>query len=303
MRICSLLPSATEIAFALGLGDSVVGVSHECDFPPEARRIPRVVTSKVNPHGSTSKEIDNQVVETVGSNQSIYDIDLSLFQQANPDIILTQGLCDVCALDYDRVVAAAKTLARPPRIVSLNPTTLSDVLEDIAQVGRDTGRVKEAKRFVALLSERIEKIAEGTRSSDVRPKVACIEWLDPIYTAGHWVPQMVSIAGGEDGLAEAGQPSRKVSWDAVLEYGPDFLILMPCGFTIERTLEESDMLRLLHGWADLPAVRHHRVFAVNGHAYFNRSGPRLVDGLEVLAQIIHPELFPWSAVPDAAQRL
>ncbi len=303
MRICSLLPSATEIAFALGLGDSLVGVSHECDYPPEARQVTVMVRSTVDPHRNTSNEIDKLVAGNLQANQSIYNIDLNLFQQANPDLILTQGLCDVCALDYDQVVEAAQSLTQQPKIISLNPVTLSDVLRDISHVGQNTGKTMEAELFVAGLSQRIESVRQRTSTSDIRPKVACLEWLDPIYSAGHWVPEMVDIAGGIDCLAKAGQVSKKITWSMIQEYQPEIIILMPCGFTVERILEELDLLYRLPGWKDLPAIKDSRLFAVNGHAYFNRSGPRLVDGLEILAQIIHPEIFSWDATPDAARRL
>ncbi len=303
MRICSLLPSATEIAFALGLGDSLVGVSHECDYPPEARQVTVVVRSNVDPHRNTSNEIDKLVTEKLKANKSIYKIDLNLFQEANPDLILTQGLCDVCALDYDQVVQAAQSLAQQPKIISLNPVTLSDVLRDISHVGKITGKTKEAELFVAGLSQRIEIVKQRSASSDLRPKVACLEWLDPMYSAGHWVPEMVDIAGGIDCLAKAGQVSKKITWNMIQEYQPEIIILMPCGFTVERTLEELDLLYQRPGWNELPAIKEGRLFAVNGHAYFNRSGPRLVDGLEILAQIIHPEIFSWNTTPDAARRL
>jgi iron complex transport system substrate-binding protein len=298
-----LLPSATEIAFALGLGDSLVGVSHECDYPPQARQVTVVVKSNVDPRGNTSNEIDKLVTGSLKVNQSVYNIDLSLFQDANPDLILTQGLCDVCALDYDQVVEAAQSLAQRPKIISLNPVTLSDVLRDISHVGQNTGKKKEAELFVAGLSHRIESVRQLTASSDLRPKVACLEWLDPIYSAGHWVPEMVDIAGGIDGLAKVGQVSKKIGWNMIQEYQPEIIILMPCGFTVERTLKELDLLYKLPGWNELPAIKEGRLFAVNGHAYFNRSGPRLVDGLEILAPIIHPEIFSWNTTPDAARRL
>ena len=303
MRICSLLPSATEIAFALGLGNSLVGVSHECDFPQAAREKTVVVTSKVDPNQSSSSEIHNIVSATVKDNQSIYNIDLNLFQQANPNLILTQGLCDVCALDYDQVVEAARSLTQQPKIISLNPATLFDMLTDISHVGQDTGKTKEAEWFVANLLQRIDSVRHRIASSNLRPKVACLEWMDPVYSAGHWVPEMVEFAGGADGLAKVGQPSKRLTWNTIQEYRPDIIILMPCGFTVERTLEEVDLLYEMPGWNELPAIKNGQLFAVNGHAYFNRSGPRLVDGLEILAQIIHPELFSWNITPDAARRL
>lgn len=303
MRICSLLPSATEIAFALGLGDSVVAVTHECDYPPEARTKQIVVNSVIDPERNDSGQIDKTIGARLRVKKAVYTIDLSRFREANPDLILTQALCDVCAVDYNEVVAAAQSLARKPEIISLAPSLLSDVLRDIELVGKATRKMLEAEALVGRLRKRIDHVREQASRSDHRPRVACIEWLDPIYSAGHWVPEMVELAGGREGLAKKGEPSLKMDWEKVLEFAPEVIVLMPCGFEAERTLKEIHLLYQLPGWSNLPAVQKGNVFAVNGSAYFNRSGPRLVDGLEVLSQIIHPEIFPWRASPEAAQRL
>ena len=303
MRICSLLPSATEIAFALGLGDSVVGVTHECDYPPAAKTKSPVVKSAIDPHTTSSKEIDRQVGEHLKARKSIYEIDLPSFKKANPDLILTQELCDVCAVDYGEVVEASKTLPQTPKIVSLTPSLLSDVLQDIRRVGEAAGKTKDAEALVANLKSRIEHVREQASRSNRRPRVACLEWLEPIYSAGHWVPEIVEWAGGQEGLAEKGQPSPKIDWSQVEQFAPEVIVLMPCGFDVDRTLKEIHLLYKLPGWKDLPAVEKRQVFAVNGHAYFNRSGPRLVDGLELLGQIIHPEIFSWRASPDAARKI
>jgi iron complex transport system substrate-binding protein len=303
MRICSLLPSATEIAFALGLGDEVVGVTHECDYPPEAKKRRVVVKSVIDPERQDSGEIDRLVREHVQKKKSIYTIDLPSFQAAAPDFILTQDLCDVCALDYNEVIEAARSLARAPKIVTLAPSTLSDVLRDIESVGNAAGRNREAMALVTSLKQRIERVRERTARSDKRPRVACIEWLDPIYNAGHWLPEMVALAGGIDGLGEKGEPSKQIGWEAVRAFAPEVVVLMPCGFDVARSLKEASLLSRLDGWNELPAVKSGSVYAVNGSAYFNRSGPRLIDGLEILAQIIHPEIFPWQAPPEAAQRI
>ena len=303
MRICSLLPSATEIVFALGLGDEVVGVTHECDYPPEAKKRRVVVRSAIHPHRHASGEIDRLVREHLQTKKSIYTIDLAKFQEANPDFILTQDLCDVCALDYNEVVEAARSLARAPKIVALAPANLTDVLRDIESVGAAAGRKREAEALVAGLKRRIGRVRESAAGSDLRPRVACIEWLDPIYNAGHWVPEMVELAGGIDGLGEKGEPSKQIGWEAVRAFAPEVVILLPCGFDVARSLKEASLLSRLDGWNELPAVKSGRVYAVNGSAYFNRSGPRLVDGLEILAQIIHPEIFPWQAPPEAAQKV
>jgi iron complex transport system substrate-binding protein len=302
MRICSLLPSATEIAFALGLGDEVVGVTHECDYPPEAKKRRVVVRSAIDPeHGSG--EIDRLVREHLQKKKSIYAIDLAKFQEANPDFILTQELCDVCALDYNEVLEAARSLERAPKIVALSPSDLSEVLSDIEVVGEAAGRKRQAEALVTGLKQRIERVREGGAGSDLRPRVACIEWLDPVYNAGHWVPEMVELAGGIDGLGEKGEPSKMIAWETVCALAPEAMILLPCGFGVARSLKEAPLLSRLDGWNELPAVKNGRVYAVNGSAYFNRSGPRLIDGLEILAQIVHPEIFPWQAPPEAALRL
>jgi iron complex transport system substrate-binding protein len=303
MRICSLLPSATEIAFALGLGDEVVGVTHECDYPPEARKRRVVVKSIIHPDQYSSGEIDRIVRERLREKKSIYTIDVASLQEAKPDFILTQSLCDVCAVDYDEVVQATLSLAREPKIISLAPSRLSDVLRDIERVGEAVGRKTAAEILLRQLKQRIEGVRKKASSSNRRPRVACLEWLDPVYNAGHWVPEMVDLAGGVDGLGKRGEPSKEIGWDAVRAFAPEVLVLMPCGFDIRRTLSETARLHRRHGWSELPAVKNGRVYTVDGSAYFNRSGPRLVDGLEILAQITHPEIFPWQAPPEAAQRL
>ena len=303
MRICSLLPSATEIAFALGLGDYVVAVTHECDYPPEAKKRRVVVNSVIDPHKISSGQINEIINERLQAKKNIYTIDLPQFKEANPDFILTQELCDVCAVDYQEVVEATQSLPQKPKIISLTPGLLSDVLRDIERVGQLTGREKEAETFVRHLRERIDRVREQTTRSELRPRVACLEWIDPIFSAGHWVPEMVELAGGKEGLAKKGKPSMKIDWNKVVELAPEVIVLMPCGFDVERTIKEFHLLKRLPGWNELPAVKEGRIFAVNGHAYFNRSGPRLVDGLEILAQILHPEIFPWKAMPDAARNL
>ena len=303
MRVCSLLPGATEIAFALGLGDDVVGVTHECDYPAEAQQKPVIVRSLIDSHQMTSIEIDRWVSERLRNNQGLYTIDEEGLREAAPDIILTQGLCDVCAIDYNEVVAAGETLPHKPTIVSLTPNCLTDVLDDIARVGEATGQGQKAQTFVRGLEERIAVMRDRAAQSPARPRVACLEWFDPIYLAGHWVPEMIEIAGAEDVLGRRGEPSEKVEWQSICESAPEIIVLMPCGFDVPRTLREAGVLERLEGWHDLPAVEAGKVFAVNGHAFFSRPGPRLVDGLEILAHIIHPKIFPTQPPPDVLQRI
>jgi iron complex transport system substrate-binding protein len=301
MRICSLLPSATEIVYALGLGDQLCGVSHECDFPPEVAAKPTVIRSVFDPSTLSSLEIDRAVMERLRQGEGVYTIDLDRLKQADPDLILTQELCDVCAIPYSEVKRAVEQLGRQPLLLPLSPTLLGDVLDDIRRVGEAAGKRKKAESLVACLQSRIDGVAAVATSAAERPTTFCLEWADPLYVSGHWVPEMVGLAGGTDGLGMKGKPSIAIEWDRVVRYAPDVVILMPCGFDVERTVRELPLLTRLAGWSDLPAVKRGRVYAVNGSAYFNRSGPRLVDGLELLAKILHPELFLGS-IPDEMAR-
>jgi len=301
MRICSLLPGATEILFALGLGDRIVGVTHECDYPPEAKQKPIVVRSGIDPDRMTSAEIDRKVGALLQAGKALYTIDEKALIGAAPDIILTQGLCDVCAIDYNHVVQLSQSLSPKPTIVSLNPNSLGDVLDDILRVAEAAQRRNEAQALVMELRGRIDHV--GAMESDLRPRVACFEWLDPLFIGGHWIPEMVELAGGNDGLGRKGEPSVIVEWQRVLEFAPEVIVLMPCGFDVRRTIDDSPLLQTLEGWRDLPAVKTGNVFAVNGGAYFSRPGPRLVVGLEMLAQMIHPEAFPWSLSSEVAVKL
>jgi iron complex transport system substrate-binding protein len=303
MRICSLLPGATEIACALGLADEIVGVSHECDFPAAARSKPVMVRSRIDPTKIGSGEIDRQVGDLLQSKQSLYALDEKLFIDSEPDIILTQGLCDVCALDYNDVVRAARSLPQEPTIISLDPHCLADILNDVLRIGEVTDRSRQAESLVRELKLRIEAVRERTARPASQPRVACLEWFDPLYIAGHWVPEMVKIAGGSDILGTAGEPSVKVEWDAVIASRPEILILMPCGFDLDRAVRESSLLKNRPGWQTLPAVRDGRVFAVSGTDYFSRPGPRLIDGLEILSQLVHRELYPAPISPDLVKRV
>lgn len=300
MRICSLLPGATEIAFALGLGDEIVGVTHECDHPADAQNKTVVVNSVIDPKRMSGAEIDRKVAELLQAGKGLYFLDQAAFAAAAPDVILTQGLCEVCALDHAEVVKAAGKLARQPAIVSLNPHRLGEVLEDILRVGAATGTNDAATTLVDELRQRIEQV--GGREPNRRPRVVCLEWFEPLYSAGHWVPEMVALAGGHDVISRAGEPSAKIAWRDVVEAQPEVILLMPCGFDVRRTVKESTPLRALPGWQELPAVRAQNVFALNGNAYFSRPGPRLVNGLEILARIIHPDSVTWSPKPTDAAR-
>ena len=291
MRICSLLPSATEIVFSLGLGDRLVAVTHECDYPDEARRLP-VITRSIMPHTTAgSREIHAHISRALHSGSSIYALDQTLLAQLEPDLILTQELCDVCAVSYEEVEAAVHRLEGERTILSLEPTSLAGILETIEQVGAGAGVPERATALIRQLKPRIDAVAAAARSATARPRVFAMEWLDPPFTAGHWVPEMVRLAGGRDELAREGRPSSPIAWTDIAAYDPEIVVLMPCGFTLARTLDETGRTPLPEEWHRLAAVRAGRVYAVDGSAYFNRPGPRIVDGLEMLGKIIHPEIF------------
>ena len=290
MRICSLLPSATEILFALGLGEQVVGVTHECDYPLEALEKPKVIRTVIDQHDLSSEEIDRRVRVALERRESLYLVDEDALRRARPDLIVTQELCEVCAIDSAQVFEALRNLPSRPRVVSLHPHTLEEALQDIRLVGEVTGREREAARLLVSLRERIERVRTLVAGAS-QPRVFCLEWLDPPMVSGHWVPEMVGLAGGHEVLGRAGELSRYVTWDEVTAAQPEVLIVMPCGFQIERTRRELPTLAARSWWPTLPAVRDGRVYLVNGPAYFNRSGPRLVEGIELLAGLLHPEQF------------
>ena len=308
MRICSFLPSATEIVYALGMGDALYGVSHECDYPSGARRKPRVVRSRFDASDRTSEEIHTLVADSISRGERIYEVDLEVITQARPDLVITQELGDVCAVSAEDVRHAVASLDSMPKVVSLDPASLGDVLRDIETVGEIVGRVKRARELTGGLRRRIDTVCSMLSDASVseagsRPRVACIEWLDPLIVAGHWIPEMVALAGGTDSLAEPGAPSRTIDMDELAGYAPEVLILMPCGMDVSRGVEEFSSLRNLEDWRSLPAVRTGRAYAVDASGLFSRSGPRLVDGLEVMARIVHPDAFPNLPAEEAARRV
>jgi iron complex transport system substrate-binding protein len=285
MKICSLLPSATEILFALGLGDEVAGVSHECNFPPEARSKPVLIKSRIT-HTESAAAIDRQVREFLEGGESLYRVDFELLRAIEPDLIVTQDLCHVCAATPDDLGAALARLARQPRVVTLNPHSLADVCADIRAVGEATGRAEQAKRLVVEFESAVADV-ERSVAGLVRPRVLCLEWLDPPYVAGHWVPEMAERAGGVDVLGQSGKPSFRVDWHTALATLPDVVFIMPCGYTLAAAETEFRNLPLPRGWNDLPAVRDGRVYVVEASGYFSRPGPRLAEGLKILADAIH----------------
>ncbi len=286
MRIVSLVPSATEMLFALGLGSDVIAVTHECDFPPAAQELPRV-TRDVLPAGLSSAQIDAAVKEQTLAGESIYELDIELLHDLRPDLIVTQALCSVCAVSYDEVRAIAEEIESQPRVISLDPHTLGEVLGDARTLAQATDHQDAAVELVREAAKRIDRIRLATRRVTRRPRVAALEWLDPPFAAGHWTPQLIDYAGGEDALGLPGEHSEERRWDEVRASRPDIVVVMPCGFDAELAYREAEMHR-----DELVSVGAGEVVAVNAAAYFSRPGPRLVDGLELLAHILHPELFP-----------
>jgi len=289
-RICSLLPSATEIVYALGLGDRLVGVTHECDYPPEASAKPHLTSSVIDGDGLSSREIDRAVRESLEDQATIYYLDRDLLEEQRPDLILTQELCDVCAVGTDMVKTAVASLSSSPRVVSLEPRTLGEVIDTIGQVGHLTGTTQRALALAGSLQDRLGAVQQAV--AGLQPlRVLTLEWIDPVFVGGHWVPEMVELAGGRDVLGRAGAPSREVSWSDVLESAPEVVVVMPCGYGLHRSIEEFNRAPLPPELEQLPAVQLGQVFAVDGSSYFNRPGPRLVDGVEILATILHPDRF------------
>jgi len=302
MRIVSLLPAATEICFALGLGPDVVGVSPECDHPSAARTRPVVSRSVLDYQGRSSAETSRLVGERLAVAGALYSVDEHALRELAPDLILTQGLCDVCAPSAEDVRAVASRLPDPPRVVSLDPHRLEDILDDIVRVGDACGVHDAAASFVDELRARIGRVSSRTATVATRPRTLCLEWLDPLLAAGHWVPELVALAGGEDVLGRAGEKSFRIEARDIALSAPEVAVLMPCGFHLDRATKESSGLIGMPFWRDLPGARRDRVWVVDGSSYFSRPGPRVVDGLVILAHILQPRLFPKPPAPDAARR-
>ncbi|PZS09337.1 MAG: cobalamin-binding protein [Solirubrobacterales bacterium] len=285
MRIVSLVPSATEMLFALGLGPDLIAVTHECDYPDAAQELPRV-TRDVLPEGLSAAAIDAAVKERTLAGQSIYELDADLLSDLRPELIVTQALCSVCAVSYEDVRAIAAELDPRPQVIALDPHTIGEVLADAATLAQATGRRQAAAELVRDATARIDRIRLAVRGAR-RPRVAALEWLDPPFAAGHWTPQLIECAGGEDVLGYAGEPSQQQTWAQVGASQPDIAIVMPCGYDLEIAHREAEMHR-----AELAVLGAGQVVAVDAASYFSRPGPRIVDGLELLAHILHPELVP-----------
>lgn len=301
MRIASFLPSATETLYELGVGGDIVGVTHECKYPARARKKPQVIHPSFDAAKMTGRQIDGKIVELLRAGQDIYVVDEKLLKKADPELIVAQGLCEVCSpftKEISRAVSMLGGSSRPDVLV-LDPHDLDDILASIMDLAEKVGRVKEGRRLVASLQKRIDAV-RAIKKAKRRPKVMCVEWVNPLFTAGHWVPQMVEYAGGVNGAGVAGEQSRRMDIDEIIKFDPDIIVMMPCGFGIKRTVEEMKVLRGDRKWESLRAVKNGDVYAVESGAYFSKPSPRTITGLEILARIIHPEAVTKIKVPKGS---
>jgi iron complex transport system substrate-binding protein len=294
-RIVSLLPAGTEIAAALGLMDQVVGVSHECDFPSEANARPRVTYCPVHNARLTSREVDKWVRRALRENGTIYIIDEPVLRKLRPDLILTQKLCDVCAVGYGTVARLAETLPGLPTVVNLEPSSLSDIFDDVRHVAEVCGVPDRAHEVIAQLSDRTKAVRRRANRIVHRPRCFLMEWVDPPFCSGHWGSELVEIAGGYDPLGRKHQPSVQIEWQKVLDTQPDVIVLTLCGYNVDRARRDYEILRQFPDFDSLPAAQSGEIYLVDASAYFARPGPRIVDSLEILAGILHPREFPQFA--------
>jgi iron complex transport system substrate-binding protein len=297
MRIVSLLPSATEILFSLGLDAEVVGVSYDCDFPPQVCQRRVVVDSRIPP-GLPSLEIDRRVREYVERGESLYIVNADALRELAPELVVTQDLCLVCAASPDDLAAVLANFKKRPRVLSLNPRNLGDVWDDILRVANETSRQDAAKKLLAEIKQRLHALKFQVEKISRRPRVAFLEWLEPFYVGGHWVPEMVGLAGGEDIFGRMGEPSFRIEFKDVADAAPDIIVIAPCGYDAQQARKEYCTMTFPPGWEAIPAVRDSRVYAFEANAYASRPGPRLVTGVEALAKIFHPEIV----VGDEAAR-
>lgn len=305
-RIASLLAASTEALFGIGLGDCVVAVSHECDRPEAARTRPRATRARINA-AAASGDIDREVRACIEAGTALYEVDTELLARLRPDLIITQSQCEVCAVSYDDVIAAVRNAPalRDARVLAMNPNTLDEVLRDIQRIAHAAGAAEAGEHYVAALRARVDAVRARSASiaPDARPRVVCIEWTDPLMVAANWMPGMIHLAGGRCDLTRDGEHSRTIPWADVRAYDPQVIIVAPCGFDLPRAAAEARTLCPLPGWSSTSAARAGRVFAADGNALFNRSGPSLVDTLELLAGLVEPSRHPlptWSAAAVAS---
>jgi iron complex transport system substrate-binding protein len=302
MRVVSLLPSATEILFALGFDREVVGVSHECDFPPQARGKRVVIQSRI-PHDASPSEIDRLVREYVSRGESLYAVDAQALEELAPDLIITQDLCHVCAASPDDLGAALARFAERPEVLCLNPQDLGDVWRDILWVGEQTRRGRAAEALLEQIGERLALLEESVAQTSERPRAAFLEWLQPFYVGGHWVPEMIELAGGHDVLGRPHTASFRVTLEEMVDVAPDIILISPCGYGAQQARSEYLSMSHTDEWNAMPAVRSGRVYALEANSYFSRPGPRLVTGTEALAGVFHPGIRVGEEAQRAAARV
>jgi iron complex transport system substrate-binding protein len=291
------------MACALGLTDQLVGITHECDYPPEVQSKTVVVRNALPIESMSQPEIDVAVAQRMRDGLSLYQVDEKLLRELAPDLILTQNLCQVCAPSGNEVAQVLKVLPQEPEILWLTPKSLDEIFASMRELGAATGREEAAERLILSGRERLETIASRTRGLTERPRVFCMEWLDPVYCSGHWMPEMVEIAGGVDELGHAGADSVRIPWNDVLGWAPEILIITPCGFNLDKIVKQTPRLFAYPGWSELPAVRNNRVYAVDANSYFARPSLRVVEGTELLAHLIHPDRFAWQGPGTAFARI
>jgi iron complex transport system substrate-binding protein len=302
-RIVSFLPSATEMAYALGLGDRLLAVSHECDYPAAAKSKPVVVRPLLPVERMTQGEIDRQVTQRLRDGKSLYELDEGAIRELAPDLILTQDLCQVCAASGNEATQLLASLPRKPQVLSMTPKSLEGIFATVLELGEATGTAERARELIAAARARLAQVEKKTRGAAQRVRVFCMEWLDPPYCCGHWVPEMIDFAGGQDDLARRGTDSVRIAWEQVQSYAPEVLVVMPCGYGLTKAASLAQGLRAYPGWNELPAVRSDQVYVVDANSYFARPGLRVVDGTELLAHLLHPQLIGWDGSADAFLRL
>lgn len=296
-RIVSFFPSATELLYELGVGEKIYGVTHECIYPKEAKTKPTVISSVFDPKKMSSKQIDDKISELVKNGKEIYKMDEKNLIQAKPDLIISQETCEVCSAHSSHVVRALEVLDKEPDVFSINPQNIEEIFQSVKEIGEKIGRKKKANEMVGSLRKRIEVIEN--KKPQKRPKVLAIEWLDPFFSSGHWVPEMVEIAGGRNQISEKGEASRRIEFEEISKLDPEVIVLMPCGFDVKRTVKEyGEILKNDSKWNKLLAVQNNKVFVVDANSYFSKPSIRTITGIEILAKIIHPDLFEKLTVPE-----
>ena len=302
-RIVSFLPSATEILYEIGAGSQIIGVTHECNYPVNAKSKPRIINSSFDASTMSSKEIDDKIVELFSNGKDIYIINDNFLKELRPDIIVAQGICEVCSPFTKEVRRAISILGYNPEVIILDPSSISDILDNIYEISKRIGKIKKGKNLVKSLEDKMNKIKKITELNNEKdlPKILCLEWIDPFFTAGHWVPEMVEIAGGVNGLSKNKEQSRRASLEEIKEFDPDKIILMPCGFNIDRTIKEyknNTTLNKNQAWNNLRAIKNNELYAVDAGSYFSKPGPRTITGIEILAKIISPKEFNNIQAPE-----